>query len=282
MKSLKKSHILLIVTSVLILLGCIGITAYLLFSNYQNVRLFKQAQGNFQRGDADSLNLAEAQLQQLIRTDHDNEAAYIMLAAIAEKRKTYPEQVYYSYMAHRLNPLSDDNKANYIKSLWFARYFDRLENFLSQQYDLPDNWNQLLLYSAGRNGNFNKYKAQLARRDNDNSIGELAFLLFRYKHLSTEQKLRALKNIKSNEFAKQELLAAAAELNLANADFDNAEKALLEAYDLNPYAFAPVLGRFYANIRTLGQALPYFEKHLAILPPADICRANDPFRCCFG
>ena len=151
MKNLKKSHWILIIVSVLILLGCIGITAYLLFSNYQNIRLFKQAQSNFQRGDDASLTLAESQLLQFVRKDNDNEAAYIMLGQIAEKRKCYPEQVYYCYMAHRLNPLSEENKKQYIKSLWFARYFDRLENFLSQQSDLSDQERKLLFYSAGIN-----------------------------------------------------------------------------------------------------------------------------------
>ena len=135
MKNLKKSHWLLIALSILILAGTIGITAFLLFSNYQNVRLFKQAQNNFLRGDIESLMLAEAQLLQLTRNDNDHEAAYITLGAIAEKRKFYPEQVYYCYMAHRLNPLSAENRNQYVKSLWFARYFDRLENFLAPRHD---------------------------------------------------------------------------------------------------------------------------------------------------
>ena len=159
MKNLKKSHLILIIVSVLILFACIGITAYLLFSNYQNVRLFKQAQGNFQRGDASSLKIAEAQLQQVIAKDSDNEAAYIMLGVIAEKNKCYPEQVYYCYMAHRLNPLSKENKAAYVKSLCFARYFDRLENFLSLQTSLSAQGKKLLIYAASRNSNLDKYKS---------------------------------------------------------------------------------------------------------------------------
>lgn len=263
MKRLKKSHLVLIIASVLILLGCIGATAYLLLSNYQNVRVFKNARNNFLRGTPEALTLAESQLLQVVRNDSDNEAAYIMLAEIAEKRKTYPEQVYYCYMAHRLNPLSQENKASYIRALWFARYFDRLENFLAQQYDLPDKWNQLLLYAAGRNGNFHKYKSQLTRRDNDNAVGELAFLLFEYDHLSYTRKLAALKNIPENEWTTQEILAAGVELNLNSGDIDKAEQALEAAFKLNPYAFAPALGRFYANYRSLGKALPIFEKHLA-------------------
>lgn len=263
MKRLKKSHLVLIIASVLILLGCIGATAYLLLSNYQNVRVFKNARNNFLRGTPEALTLAESQLLQVVSNDSDNEAAYIMLAEIAEKRKTYPEQVYYSYMAHRLNPLSQDNKDSYIRALWFARYFDRLENFLAQQYDLPDKWNQLLLYAAGRNGNFHKYKSQLARRDNDNAVGELAFLLFKYGHLSNVQKLAALERIPANEWTTQEILAARVELNLNSNDIDKAEQALEAAFGLNPYAFAPALGRFYANYRSFGKALPVFEQHLA-------------------
>ncbi len=78
------------------------------------------------------------QLLQLIRNDDDNETAYLMLASIAGQRKVYPEQVYYSYMAHKLNPLSAENKAKYINSLLFAREFERLENFLSYQSNLFD------------------------------------------------------------------------------------------------------------------------------------------------
>ena len=68
---MKKRRIILIILSVLILLGCIGMTAYLLFSNYQNVRLFKEAQSNFAQGDETSLSLAETQLLQVVRNDSE-------------------------------------------------------------------------------------------------------------------------------------------------------------------------------------------------------------------
>ena len=68
---MKKFRLTLIILSVLILLGSIGMTVFLLFSNYQNVRLFKQAQSNFLRGDDASLTLAEAQLLQLVRNECD-------------------------------------------------------------------------------------------------------------------------------------------------------------------------------------------------------------------
>jgi hypothetical protein len=58
----------------------------LFFSNYQNVLLFKQAKAKFQQGDPESLNVAELQLQQVIRNDKDNEVAYIMLGEIAKKK----------------------------------------------------------------------------------------------------------------------------------------------------------------------------------------------------
>lgn len=263
MKNLKKSHWVLIALSVLILAGTIGITALLLFSNYRNVKLFKQAQNNFLRGDMESLILAEAQLLQLTRNDNDHEAAYITLGAIAEKRKFFPEQVYYCYMAHRLNPLSEENKKQYIKSLWFARYFDRLENFLSQQSDLSDQERKLLFYSAGRNGNINKYKYPFNRIATDKSIGELTFLLFKQKDLSIGEKIAALEKMKGDAFTEQEILAAKAEYYLETGNITNAEKALSDACKLNPYAFTPALGRFYATFRSLGSALPVFERHLA-------------------
>ena len=263
MKNLKKSHWLLIALSILILAGTIGITAFLLFSNYQNVRLFKQAQNNFLRGDIESLMLAEAQLLQLTRNDNDHEAAYITLGAIAEKRKFYPEQVYYCYMAHRLNPLSTENRNQYVKSLWFARYFDRLENFLAPRHDLSDKEKQLLLYSAGRNGNINKYKYPFSRIASNKSIGELAFLLFKQKDLSLGEKIAALDKMKGDDFTEQEILAAKAELHLETGNITSAEKALLAAHKLNPYAFAPALGRFHATFRSFASALSVFERHLA-------------------
>ena len=84
---MKKFRLILVVLSVLILLGCISLTVFLLFSNYRNVRLFKQAQSNFQRGDEESLTLAETQLQQFICRDSNNEAAFAILGEIAKKRK---------------------------------------------------------------------------------------------------------------------------------------------------------------------------------------------------
>ena len=282
MKNLKKSHWLLIIFSLLILAGCIGMTVCLLFSNYQNVRLFKQAQHNFNRGDSDSLSLAESQLRQLIRNDSDHEAAYIMLGTISEKRKVYPEQVYYCYMAHRLNPLSEENKERYIKSLWYARYFDRLENFLSQQHGRSREADQLLLYAAGRNGNFNKHKDLLGNLGKTTPAGALALLLFKNDRLTPDQKLAALHKMEKGAFIKQEILAAKAELYLESGDTDSAEKALKEAYGDNPYAFAPALGRFYANFRTLGAALPVFEKHLATYHDPGIALQMAEIYCLLG
>ena len=256
----------MIVLSVLILLGSIGITAYLLFSNHQNVSLFKQAQSNFQRGDAQSLDLAERQLQQLVRIDDDNEAAYIMLGEIAALRKVYPEQVYYCYMAHRLNPLSEESKTRYIKSLCMARHFDRLEHFLARESVLPDRWKPFLLYASGRSGTLNKHKYLWDEADSTSNIYKLAKVLYKDNNLSIEQKISALQEIPEDEFEKQEFLAALAELYIDRnkiENIDKAEMALKDACEINSYAFAPALARFYANLRSFKQALPLFETHLA-------------------
>ena len=266
MKNLKKSHIVLIAVSILILLGCIGMTALLLFSNYQNVRLFKQAKNNFLRGDEAALALAETQLLQITAQDNDNEAAFVMLAEIAHRKKVYPELVYYSFMAHRLNPLSSENKEKYIQSLCFARYFDRLENFLAQESSLSERKRQLLVYAAGRNGNVNRYKYQASTQKKDKNIADLAFLLFKHSNLTDAQKLAELGkfNAGKDAFLQQEILVAETDLYLNTRQVDAAEKSLLKACELNSYAFAPALGRFYAGYRNFGKAMEVFEKHLAV------------------
>lgn len=263
---MKKSRLTLIILSLLILLVCVGVTVYLLFSNYQNVRLFKEAQRNFQCGDEASLSLAEEQLLQVVRNDSDNEAAFVMLGEIARKRKIYPEQVYYCYMAYRLNPLSDDNRERYINSLCFTRYFDRLETFLAQEDSLDSKYQPLLLYAAGRNGNINRYKQQMQKWGDDNRFGTLSSLLFNQTQLSPEEKLAAIDKLQidDNIFLQQEVSVARTELYFSMQNIDTAEKFLLQAYNENEYAFAPALGRFYANYRSLGKALKIFEKHLSI------------------
>jgi len=262
MKKIKKSRLILIVTSVLILVVCIGVTGYLLFSNYQNVQLFKQARDNFLRGDEKSLELAEKQLREVIRRDGDNEEAFVMLGKIAGKRKVYSEQVYYCYMAYRLNPLSAENKELYVKSLCFARYFERLENFLVQSPELAKKFDGILLYAAGRNGSISKYRTPYDKND---PFNRLAFLLFKDWKSTPAEKLTELDKISGEDsFLQQELLAARAELHLASRDLDKAEANLKQAYEVNQYAFAPALGRFYANFRNFGKALEVFEKHLEI------------------
>jgi len=258
-KKLRKLHIVLISIAVLVLIGSIGTMTYLLYSNYQNATLFKQAQRNFQRGDEASLDAAKAQLLQLIKNDDDNEAAYVMLGAIAEKRKIYPEQVYYCFMAYKLNPLSTENKDKYISSLCSARDFERLENFLSRQSDISDKQNQILVYAAGQNGRIQKYK-NVSKAGS--SLNKLTELLFR-KKLTTAEKLKKLSVFKEDDpFLKQEILAAQARFYLEVRDVEKTEKALQAAYELNPYAFAPSLGRFYINFRSFGQGLEVFEKYL--------------------
>ena len=262
MAQMKSYRLILIVLSVLMLLGCIGMTMCLLFSNYQNVRLFKQAQNNFARGDEASLSLAETQLLQLIRNDSDHEAAFIMLGEIARKKKVYPEQVYYCFMAYRLNPLNRESQERYVNSLCYARYFQRLENFLAQHPEFDEKFSGLRLYAAGRNGRINKYKARYRQ---DNPFCVLAFQLFKHNDDSPAKKLDVLKQLSSDDsFFKQELLAAQTELYLAEQDFPNAQKALEAAWKLNEFAFAPALGRFYSRYCTIGKALEVFEKHLSL------------------
>ncbi len=263
MVHLNKKHLILISAAILIIAASIGVTAYLLFSNYQNVLLFKQAKANFQQGNPESLKVAELQLQQVIRSDKDNEAAYIMLGEIAEKQKIYPEQVYYCYMASSLNPMSRENKEKYINSLCLARYFDRLENFLAQQ-ELTDDQKQLLRYAAGRNGNINKYKSKHTKANANNSIGKLTSLLYEQKNLNIADKIKSIDSITADSvFLQQELLAAKAELLLKSQNLKSTESVLKKAYELNEFAFAPALGRFYANFRTFASALSVFEKYLA-------------------
>ena len=258
---LKKAHLILIVVSIVFLAGCIGMTAYLLFSNYQNVRLFKQARDNFLRGDETALALAETQLLQVISKDSDNEAAYIMLGVIAGKQKSYPEQVYYCYKAHRLNPLSRENKEKYVRSLAFARYFDRLENFLAQQTELEEDEKELLLYAACRNSNLSKYKRLYEEKKAGFTIADLGILLYDRSDVSI--KLEKLKKFPTDDpFLKQEILAALVEIYLDLKDIANAGKSLEKAHALNPFAFAPALGRFYANFRSFRQALKIFEDYL--------------------
>lgn len=258
----RRIRLILIIASLLILIGSVSVTAYLLFSNYQQARLFTQAKKEFQRGSAESLALAKVQLLQVIRNDDDNEAAYIMLAEIAGKQKNYPEQVYYCFMAHRLNPLSRENKEKYVESLLGARYFNRLENFLVQQQDLPDEWRQLLLYSAGRNGSISKYKVKCRT---DVPLNKLTSLLFKDNSLTIDEKLAALEKLPQEDFfLHQEILEAKLKFLLAKGDIVRAEKTLLKACELNRFAFAPALGRFYANFRSFAEALKVFEKYLEI------------------
>ena len=262
----KKIKIALIGAALLVLTGSIILTAYLFFSNYQNIQLLRQAENNFTSGDAKSLKLSESQLLQLVRNDPDNEHAFILLGKIAKQKKIYPELVYYTYQAHKLNPLSKENEAAYIESLLYAREFERVEHFLSQKGSLNSDENDLLLYAAGQNGNIRKYPRLPDRRDG-NLVAELALLLFEYKQLDEDKKFSALENYlrqTKNDFQKQEIFAALSRLYLQKNDFDNAEKYLLEAYKLNEFAFAPALGRFYAHYRSMGKALKIFEKHLSV------------------
>lgn len=268
----KKIRIALIGAALLVLVGSIALSGWLFFSSYQNVRLLRQAENNFRQGDAGSLKLAEAQLLQLVRNDPDNEYAFILLAKIAGKKKIYPEQLYYTLQAHKLNPLSAENEKAYIESLLCAREFERLENLLSQKSGLNEEWRGFLLYAAGQNGSIGKYRQLLDRRSDD-LIAELALLLYKHTHLSDKQRLAALERYlkvrAKNDFQKQEILAAMTSIYLAQNDLDNAEKYLLQAFQLNGAAFAPVLGRFYANYRSMGKALKIFEEYLAVYHDPD-------------
>jgi tetratricopeptide (TPR) repeat protein len=200
-----------------------------------------------------------------------------MLGEIAGKLKVYPEQVYYCFKAHRLNPLSEKNKARYIQSLCFARYFDRLENFLVQESSSGTKYGGILLYAAGYNGNINKYKV---RYKADKSFTELAFLLFKDSSSSGSKKIEALEKFDSADaFLQQEILAAKAGFYLNDKNIESAEKYLKAAYELNEFAFAPILGRFYAQYRSFGKALEVLEKHLSMYHDAVIALRTAEIYC---
>ena len=286
MKSRRYLRKILVVFAILILVASIGFSACLLFFNYQNVRLFRRAAGNLRRGTPTALDTAEAQLQRLIQKDRDHEQAFLMLARIAERKKKYPEQVYYSFQAHKLNPLSPENRELYIASLLRTREFLRLENFLELERDGETSQLELLLYAAARNGNLGKYRGVLPPEDNaaDSSpLRKLLRILYLEADWSAARKLQALAELRrevapEQNFLQQEIAEARAALFLELDRIAEAEAALLEAYRINSFAFAPPLGRFYANYRSLGQALKVFERYLAdyhdpltALQAAEIC-----------
>ena len=264
-----------------ILLGSIGLSAFLCYSNYQNVALFRSAESNFVKGDASSLDTAEAQLKTLISHDTDHEGAFVLLGKIAARKKNFPAQLYYCFQAHKLNPLSAENEKAYIESMVYAREFQRLENFLAQKSELSDELSGILFYAAGQNDNIGKYEFKQKFRKN-NLMAEIASLLYKQKHLSLKQKLAVLDGLSSkklaDDFQKQEIAAAQAHICLLMNDLDGAEKYLLQAYKLNEFAFAPPLGRFYANCRSLGKGAAIFEKYLnlyhdpaVVLQYAELC-----------
>ena len=157
MKKKNKFRPVLFLTALAILLGSTGLSVWLLFSNYQNIQLLRQAEKNFRSGDSAALLAAEKQLLQLIKNDDDNEQAFILLGKIAAQKKICPEEIYYCYQAHKLNPLSKENEKRYIQSLLHAREFERLENVLSIKTDLSQEYKNILLYAAGQNGHTSKY-----------------------------------------------------------------------------------------------------------------------------
>ena len=260
----KKLRVILIITALIVLVISIAFSIYLLFSNHQNVQLLKNAESNISHGDEASLSLAEAQLLQLISNDSDNERAFILLGKIAAMKKVYPEQLYYTFKAHQLNPLSDENEQAYIESLLFAREFPRLENFLSRKRGLARDRVIFLLYAAGKNGTFNKYsRIHKQLQNNPAALAKLTEMLFLAKNPPDENKLLSLKQQSADDkFIQQEISAALVDVYLQKNNFDLAEKQLQEACELNEYAFSIALGRFYANFRSLGKAVEVFEKYL--------------------
>lgn len=264
----KKIRITLFIVSLLVLVGSLVLSTCLLFSNYRNVQLLQRAESDFQRGDAASLKSAETQLLQLIRNDGDNEQAFVLLGKIAALNKIYPEMVYYTYQAHRLNPLSNGNEQVYIQSLLFSRDFQKLEIFLSQKHALDAENTSYLLYAAGQNGTLVKYRQQFDEtKENASHLNRLTHLLYAEPGSeSVERDLLALKKDipQADGFLVQEVSAALANVYLSKRDFDQAERFLLESYKLNESAFAPVLGRFYSNYRSMGKAAEIYEKYLSV------------------
>ena len=255
---------MLFLTALAILLGSTGLSVWLLFSNYQNIQLLRQAEKNFRSGDSAALLAAEKQLLQLIKNDDDNEQAFILLGKIAAQKKICPEEIYYCYQAHKLNPLSKENEKRYIQSLLHAREFERLENVLSIKTDLSQEYKNILLYAAGQNGHTSKYVQVSADKNGKNFLADLGKLLFKDRLTTPENKLAALDKmlLKADDFQKQEIFAAQAQIYLAQNNIAKAEAPLRKAWQLNEFAFGPVLGRYYANYRSFALALPVFEKYL--------------------
>ena len=145
--------------------------------------------------------------------------------------------------------------------------------------EICGSWHQqYLLYAAARNGSFNKYRKIIEKRNGAQDIAGLALLLV--DKTTPGQKLAVLKKIKTEDaFFQQEIYAAQAEFSLASADITGTEKALLKAYALNPFAFAPALGRFYANFRSFGKALQIFEEYLKTYHDAAIALQTAEIYC---
>ncbi len=259
---MKRLRLLLITVALLILTGTLVFSVSMLFFNYGNVRLLRQAEKNIRQGKS---HIAEAQLKELIRTDHDNERAFILLWEIARREKKYPDMAYYGNQAHELNPLSTENRERYMESLLYTRDFPALERILSGSPEHRD----IMLYSAGQNGNPEIYKDLfLQAKKSPSPLLRLLLILTPEEGFNAKKILPKLAELQketspTDTFLRQEIAAARAECFYRLGELDNMESALLEAYRINDFAFAPMLGAYYADNRNMGEALKIFEKYLS-------------------
>lgn len=255
---LTPKRILILSIFFLIFLACLGASFYYAIKDIGKYMDYLRASDLYEAGDYAA---AKDLFVKVINEDPNKEKAIVAMAEIYHHDRDWGNESFFRQRIMRLNPLNRQYYLDYLESSFRARNFGSIYSILNlkvmESTDLPPEEGALYLISALQSGHAQAGKAFYADRKKANpkyfmetERGRLADLLLNGTDMNREEMETLFTSLDQigDPLVRFEtgniLLRLYSKQNDPESD-SKMERLLLDAVELNDYAGAPMLAKYY-------------------------------------
>ena len=271
--------ILVIITTLVILLACLGLLGYFGSKTMHRTYLQMEARNAFASKD---WKKAEKLLKEYIKKDSDSEEDIVRLAQVYRHFDNAEEEMHCWYRAYRLNPFKPEYWDKYIECAMNARSFPHLYSALSRKLhsdeELDSRDKKLYLISAVimdhvKDADIEFFYENMLEEEPEvfqqDDLGQYAEFLVTFNMIPPDERTEFLKeNIQSDDsFVRLEsMLLYIVNLEFSGEDEDyileQKETMLKQAVDMNWFAGTPLLAVFYFSELRFNSVIEIVEPYL--------------------
>ena len=269
------NRLLILAGFFLVILICLGAGLFYAIRDYHKQKDFMQAQALFESGDYEN---ARNMLIKVLSDDPNKEEALAALAKIYQKDGDWNNEAFLRQRIMRLNLLDQENLHEFLESAFKARNFGSIYSILHlklmENPDLPPEEGALYLISAlnsSRVSNGRYFYESRKKTDpeyfSSTERGRLAEMMLNAPSMENEQWQNCIASVDQirdpqTRFETINLLLPFLAERGDRESTERIEKFLHEAVELNSFAGAPMLAKYYYSTYRFDEVIRICEEYL--------------------